>query len=191
MLRVLKGLLQVAPKNDVRNCLNGIHLASGGNGGTTLTASDGHMVAIVTMHYAEISIEKGADVIVCRHSLATILKLFKPRDTLQLKISNDSVTIGTEGGPMFDVTLVDGKYPDVTGRLARITNTTGTRCTTGISLNLMAQLAKAGATIISSKCPCTTLDVYDATSPLIFNAIFGDDAISPNELKMALMPARV
>lgn len=191
MLKVLKGLLQIAPKNEIRYYLNGIHLASNDNGAVTLTASDGSMAAIATMHPMKVSVEKCVSVIACRHSLANILKLFKPKDNIQLKFSSTSVTIGIAGGQMHDVTVVDGRYPDVKRATTIHADLRGTRCTTGIDLNLMGRLAKAGATIMGKKFPCATLDVYDATSPLIFEATFGDDELTPNTLKMALMPARL
>lgn len=106
---ILKSLVSIAPKKDVRYYLNGIRVVRQ-DSQTTLYAADGHIALKVDlMESLSFDIADNTDIILCRHSLEHALKLFKKGQDVPLSIDEDgNATIS--GLP---VEKVAGKFPDV------------------------------------------------------------------------------
>jgi DNA polymerase III sliding clamp (beta) subunit (PCNA family) len=95
----LKGLLSVTPKNDIRYYLNVIRVTS-----SELTTSNGSSAVIVEHHTSGVD----SEILICRHDLATKLKLFKKNDELNITVNGDSVFLNE-----YKLKTVDGRYPDI------------------------------------------------------------------------------
>lgn len=115
-LTALKAVLPFAAKNDVRYCLNGVHLL-GTQGGFFMEATDGHTAARVKI---DGELDGPLDLVVPRGYCEKLIKLKVPareRDVLEVEFcySPCSVVVSLDGQKM-EGNPVDCKYVD----LARI-----------------------------------------------------------------------
>lgn len=171
----LKGLLMIAPKNDIRYYLCAIHVTHDG-----LHASDGHIAVTIDT-------PQQGEALICRHDLAQKLKMFNAKSVLMLRIDGEKSwlvddTIGGIGA--IELETVDGRYPDLKRAVNRMKNKTPKDYSAiGFDLLLIAQLAKAVDTIAANK--KTHVGRFDFYGPE------GGLRIQRGDISGYLMPARL
>ncbi len=137
MFNLLKAALEIAPRNDIRYYLNGVHFKREGDT-LCINAADGRVMLQATCHNAEwISrIEDCTDVVVEQAELTNALKMFKKGQDVPLTVQGGVVTINGLVLP-----VVNCRFPDV-DRVIRGRGKDGT--VTGITYPVLEKIAKAG-----------------------------------------------
>lgn len=142
LLSIFKGLLLIAPKDDVRYFLNGVLVAPG-----TLSASDGFRAVIVK---CPTPLSEG-EVVLCRKDLANKIKCFSAKADIVLRVSpsvhlQELDASGRDVGAAVGLATVDGRYPDI-GRAVNRTRLDAI-AEQGFDLKLMASTCTAVSTIV-------------------------------------------
>lgn len=139
----LKGLLMIAPKNDVRYYLCAVHVTPNG-----LRVSDGHMAVTIDA-------PQQGEALICRHDLAQKLKMFNAKSDLKLVFGrggDNAALLDVASGDLWPLKTVDGRFPDLTRALNNMKGRTPEDYSPiGFELRLIAQLAKAVDTIAADK----------------------------------------
>ena len=150
---ILKGLLKVAPKKDVRFAMNSVAITP-----TRLIATDGHQIMAVdnTIY--------GVDetVIVCRADLESKLKLFTKKEPPELTV-RDGVPYLNE----YKLVTIAGRYPDVNRVINTAKENKAQTGEMGLSLGLLANLSQAIAIAADDKMSPSLFMIKDTTTPLI------------------------
>ena len=165
---ILKGMLEIAPKQDVRYYLNALLIAK-----DYIAVSDGHALIKVT---TETPVNE--DVILCRKDLANKLKLFSKKNPPQMLQKEDGFYLNE-----LKIETIEGNYPDL-NRVICIDNGKGTYSPieVGFNLALLSKLTKAVNIIANSKLEIAKMIVHDAQSPI---------RIERPSIVALLMPARL
>lgn len=184
MIKILKGLLTVAAKKDIRFFLNGIHVTCNNNGVVKLEASDGSTGMILTTTSGMFNVAPNTDVILCGTSLANLLKLFGSKDTPTFTINNESARIGE-----YTVNLIDGRYPDL-ARAMRLNDTSAfVGDEIGLNFTLLGNLCKACELVLHGHAFKVGLFKFrDASTSLLISRKFNDNK---DLLQVAIMPTRI
>lgn len=178
LIKTLKGLLQVAPKSDIRYYLNGVQVIRNGDE-VVFNATDGHMLLQVkTTDLEYIDIQEDVKFVICRKSLDVMIKSFTTRCLPTLRCDDDfNITLG--GLPLV---IVDGNYPDV----QRVITNSSERCDEiGVNYTKLATIAKACATVTNDKYPGGKLKVRGVTDSIRFENSHDDYSFTG-----MLMPTR-
>lgn len=145
MIRTLKGLLTVAAKKDIRFYLNGIHVVSNSDASiVSVQASDGHVGIVLELTSGLFTVAPDTEVILCRNSLETVLKMFTVSATPALEVSNQGAKLGG-----YEISLIDGRYPDI-NRAMRL-NETSTVAEMGLDFEILNQLCKSCALVLHNE----------------------------------------
>ena len=114
----IKICLKVAPKNDVRYFLNGVHFDCSEDH-IHLVATDGHRLVWLKFGYA-VGDQGGVDVpstfVLRRHDLEVILKAMGTtkglNEPITINVKDDGEYSATDGDLGISGKIIDGKYPD-------------------------------------------------------------------------------
>lgn len=115
----LRRIRHAAPFDDARHYLNGVNFRVFTNGNCLLTASDGHRLSRESIP-GPLDMETDCSVIIPRPTVDSISGLLSSRSEANVRVCVGEQTAWISGAaekqaPLFhlDMTLVDGKYPDV------------------------------------------------------------------------------
>lgn len=112
-LTALKAVLPFAPKNDRRQCLNGVHLL-GTDGGFFVEATDGHTAARVKI---DAQLDGPLDVVMPRDFCEKVAKLtvtVKERDCLEIELNySHTATVVSLDGQKLEANTIDCEYVDL------------------------------------------------------------------------------
>ena len=181
MLNILKGLLAVAPRSDIRYYLNSVNIVRGEDHLVRLSATDGHIIISLTISSGLFDVEPLTDVVICAKSLNNILKMFDKKSELILKASNESVTIND-----YNVEIIDGNYPNVERVLNSKHKPEATR-EIGLNLDLLAKLCKGCSTILNLKHGGAKFHIREASDSILISQTFNEC----DNLTAAIMPMRL
>lgn len=153
----LKGLLMVAPKDDIRYALNSIRVTD-----DQFAVSDGSIAIIVERRLPlntnppKVPSNTG-EVLLDRHDLANKLKMFTAKSELDLRFNAvgqpylQQIKDGRDLGQCVIIDTVDGTFPNLKAALKRRGKTPDKYDTIGFDLKLMAKICNAVATIAATK----------------------------------------
>jgi DNA polymerase III sliding clamp (beta) subunit (PCNA family) len=181
MYNILKGLLNVAPRKDIRYYLNSINIIRGDDQLVRLTSTDGSIVISLIIASEIFNVEPNTNVIICANSLTNVLKLFNKKSKPTLKASNDSVTI--DG---YKLETIDGNYPDVR-RVLKFDHKPEATREIGLNLDLLSKLCKGCSTILNSKHGAAKFHIRDASDSILISQTFNEC----DNLTAAIMPTRL
>jgi DNA polymerase III sliding clamp (beta) subunit (PCNA family) len=184
MSNLVKGLLTIAAKKDIRYYLNGIHVVCGDDGIFKMEASDGHSGMILTIKSEMFNVKPNTDVILCGASLANLLKLFGSKAKPTFSISNESARIGE-----YNVEFIDGRYPDLARAMRLYSGATSTPCSEiGLDLSKLAAVCKSCELVLhNNKFKGAKLTLRDASDSVLITQTFN----KVDTLQVALMPTRL
>jgi len=136
---LLKGLLKVAAKTDIRFYLNAVHVTP-----DELRATDGHMAVIVS-YRTGLPADLRDGVLLCRKDLDAKLKMFNAKSEVALTFTGDGKAFLNE----YPLATVDGRYPDI----KRATNgmREDTASATGLNLKMLATVCATVSTIFAGE----------------------------------------
>ena len=181
MLNILKGLLAVAPRSDIRYYLNGVNIVRGEDETVRLSSTDGYIIISLVIYSNMFDVEPNTNVIICAKSLTNILKMFNKKSVLTLNASNESTTING-----YTLETIDGNYPDVKRVLNFNYKPEATR-EIGVNLELLAQLCKGCSTILNFKHNGALFHIREASDSILISQTFN----KVDNLTAAIMPMRL
>lgn len=145
---LLKAMLEIAPKNDVRYYLNGIHITRGDSAEVIVEATDGHCLLRVTLPAPleeEVTAKPLTDVILDRASAEKMLKVFTRKNPPLISADDGLVFFGN-----YEVETIDGRFPDCGRMLKARTSRTLTADEQGVKLSLLSRATKAMSKLINN-----------------------------------------
>ena len=181
MLNILKGLLAVAPRSDIRYYLNGVNIVRGEDQLVRLSATDGHIIISLVISSDLFDVEQNTNVIICAKSLTNILKMFNKKSVLTFKSSNESVTING-----YNLETIDGNYPNVE-RVLNFKHKPTATSEIGMNLDLLAKLCKGCSTILNSKHGAALFHIRGVSDSILISQTFNE----VDNLTAAIMPVRL
>tara|TARA_R110002072_G_scaffold169949_5_gene323516 strand:+ start:15033 stop:15578 length:546 start_codon:yes stop_codon:yes gene_type:complete len=181
MLNVLKGLLAVAPRSDIRYYLNGVNIVRGDDRLVRLSVTDGHIIISLVISSDLFDVEPLTNVIICAKSLTNILKMFDKKSILTIKASNESVTING-----YNLETIDGNYPNVE-RVLNFKHKPTATSEIGLNLDLLAKLCKGCSTILNLKHGGAKFHIREASDSILISQTFNEC----DNLTAAIMPMRL
>ena len=181
MLNVLKGLLAVAPRSDIRYYLNGVNIVRGEDQLVRLSATDGHILISLVIYSNMFDVEPNTNVVICAKSLTNILKMFNKKSVLTFKSSNESVTING-----YNLETIDGNYPNVE-RVLNFKHKPTATSEIGMNLDLLAKLCKGCSTILNSKHGAALFHIRGVSDSILISQTFNE----VDNLTAAIMPVRL
>lgn len=134
LFNLLKGMVSNSAKNDTRYYLQAVHITP-----DVIEANNGYSgIRMFVKNWGDhiVNIEPDTNVLLCRHSLNNVLKMFNAKQTLTFVVSNQGASLNG-----VNIELVDRRYPD-TNRVFPKKLEFAT-CETGIDIKLLADLCKA------------------------------------------------
>lgn len=150
---ILKGLLKVTPKNDVRYYLNGVLVTP-----EQLIATDNHQ--LMRVDYA---VEGVSDnIILCRHDIDRKLKLFSKKESPTLEVVDGKPYLGG-----YEIKTIDGRFPDVNRVISAAISEKGRNGECCVDLTLLSNLSQAVAIVSDAKFKTAKLTVKTATTAMI------------------------
>ena len=138
--QLLKAMLLIAPKNDIRYYMNGVSIRNE-KGAVIVTATDGHALLQVRLNGNEegvLDIEEGNHVILCHASVTRILKLYTKKTPPEIVLRDGMAFFGN-----VQVDTIDGRYPDVDRVVRCRTEKTRSADPQGVRFDLISRVAKA------------------------------------------------
>ncbi len=178
---ILKAALMVAPTNDVRYYLNGVHVVRDA-GAVRISATDGHIMFTAKDTSAEVlgMFQEDFEGILDKHTLSTVLKMYSKGDEVPFTVNGRIVSI--EG---FGIPIIDGNFPDVRRPLHNLDSNRGTE--TGLSFPLLERVAKTARTAMGrAKYPFGLMRCGNGTSVVTFTFHIPDVQVT-----IAQAPARL
>jgi hypothetical protein len=150
---LLKAMLDIAPKADIRGYLNGVRISRGGTQEVTIEATDGLTalrVVLTSPGATHFAVEQHTDVILCRASVARALRLFARGEPPLISASEDLALLSSPspGVPEVAVSVLVGRFPDLGRELGRRTPSNRTSEEQGVSTALIANVSKAVGRIV-------------------------------------------
>ena len=183
MIKILKGLLMVTAKKDVRYCLNGIHVKCV-DSVVTLSASDGHTGMILDIKDDMFNVEDGTSVILCRESLTRVLKMYNAKSKPVFTINNEGANIDGH-----NIDLVDGRFPDV-HRAFNLGEGSIPDKIKHMEFNILSTLCRACSLVLHGNAvQGGCFEIRDAGSPIHITQTFGENSV--NSLRAVIMPMRL
>ncbi len=144
---LLKAMLDIAPKNDVRYYLNGVHVACTDTSKIIIEATCGHSLLRVTLMNLDsdlINIEKTTNVILCRDSITKLIKMFTYKNPPIITLGGDTVNLnGVDDTQLLSVDTIKGRFPDCDRIFRQRTIKNQTSNASGINFDLLSKASKA------------------------------------------------
>jgi DNA polymerase III sliding clamp (beta) subunit (PCNA family) len=181
MLNILKGLLAVAPRCDIRYYLNGVNIVRGEDQLVRLSATDGGVIISLIISSDLFDVEQNTNVIICAKSLTNVLKMFDKKSVLTFKASHESTTING-----YNLDMIDGNYPDVR-RVLNFNHKPEATREIGMNLKLLAKLCKGCSTILNLKHDGALFHIREASDSILISQTFNEC----DNLTAAIMPTRL
>jgi hypothetical protein len=167
---ILKGLLGVTPKSDIRYYLSAVHLTA-----TRMQASDGRIAMQVEVTTA--MPDGVVEVLVCRRDLATKLKLFTAKSECAIRVDLGGKVLLNE----YELTTVDARYPDLDRATRTMRASNAPAQGLGFNVKAMAQACNAVASVCAG----------DKFIGAEFNAYDGGVRITRGPVSAYVMPCRL
>lgn len=181
MLNILKSLLAVAPRSDIRYYLNGVNIVRGEDQLVRLSATDGSIIISLVISSGLFDVEPNTNVIICAKSLTNVLRMFDKKSVLTFKASHESTTING-----YNLDMIDGNYPDVR-RVLNFNHKPEATREIGMNLKILAKLCKGCSTILNSKHDGALFHIRGTSDSILISQTFNEC----DNLTAAIMPTRL
>lgn len=149
---LIKAMLDIAPKKDVRYYLNGVHISRGTSPEVTIEATDGHSLLRVILNAPEVDVicvAENTDVIIKRESLLNMIKMFTYKNPPIISAKGTQAHLDTQDfSQNIALETTDGRFPDTGRLLSARTDRTLTANEQGVRLELLARVAKATSKLV-------------------------------------------
>ena len=181
MFNILKAGLEIAPKNEIRYYMNGLHIARRENI-LNVEATDGHIAFRATFTDPDVvnMFPLEFDKILSHASLSQMMKIFKKNDVVQFDILDDAITV--KG---LRIETIDGNFPQIDRVLNGLENKRGT--STGLTFSLLERVGKVAKIAMQSvKVETGVMNCGDGISVIEFKF-----SIPQVEMVVVLSPAKV